>query len=145
MLFQRRREGRCAWLLTLGLPTTLAVLAVTFLWTGGGLGPFLGVAASLSLLFHAAGMYGARRLWEYWRSATGLERRRLKLGRRAFLGTVGAAGAAVLWGNLRSREPSEPRGTLVDLHVHLFGVGDGSELVDLIPRYPNLRRRQGQA
>jgi len=50
----------------------------------------------------------------------------MKIGRRAFLGTAGAA-AVALWGNACRSERSEPRGTLVDVHVHLFGVGDGSE------------------
>ena len=58
-----------AWLLTIGLPTTLAVMAVASLWSGGGLGPFLGVAAGVGLLFQTAGVYGTRRLWEHWRGA----------------------------------------------------------------------------
>ena len=58
-----------AWLLTIGLPTTLAVATVASFWSGGGLGPFLGVAAGVSLLFQTAGVYGTRRLWEYWHGA----------------------------------------------------------------------------
>ena len=58
-----------AWLLTIGLPTTLAVVTVASCWRGGGLGPFLAVAAGLSLLFQTAGVYGTRWLWEHWRSA----------------------------------------------------------------------------
>ena len=57
------------WLLTIGLPTTLAVVTVASFWSGGGLGPFLGVAAGVSLLFQTAGVYGTRRFWEYWRGA----------------------------------------------------------------------------
>ncbi len=57
------------WLLTMGLPTTLAVVTVAFSWRGGGLGPFLAVAAGVSLLFQTAGVYGTRRLWEHWRGA----------------------------------------------------------------------------
>ncbi len=49
----------------------------------------------------------------------------MKIGRRAFLGTAGAA-AVALWGSACSHERSELRGTLVDFHVHLFGVGDAS-------------------
>lgn len=56
-----------AWLLTIGLPTTVAVAAVASVWNGGGLGPFLGVAASVSLLFQVVGMHEIRRLWRYWR------------------------------------------------------------------------------
>ncbi len=59
-----------AWLLTIGLPTTIVMVTVASFWSGGGLGPFLGVAAGLSFLFQTAGVYGARRLWEHWRGAT---------------------------------------------------------------------------
>ncbi len=58
-----------AWLLTIGLPTTLAVVTLASFWSGGGLGPFLGVAAGVSLVFQTAGVYGTRRLWGYWRGA----------------------------------------------------------------------------
>ena len=58
-----------AWLLTIGLPTIFAVVTVASFWSGGGLGPFLGVAAGVSLLFQTAGVYGTRRLWEHWRGA----------------------------------------------------------------------------
>ena len=58
-----------AWILTIGLPTTLAVVTVASFWSGGGLGPFLGVAAGVSLLFQTAALYGIRRLWEHWRGA----------------------------------------------------------------------------
>ena len=58
-----------AWLLTIGLPTTIVIVTVASFWSGGGLGPFLGVAAGVSLLFQTAGVYGIRRLWEHWRGA----------------------------------------------------------------------------
>ena len=57
------------WFLTIGLPTTLAVVTVVSFWGGGGLGPFLGVVAVVSLLSQTAGVYGTRRLWEHWRGA----------------------------------------------------------------------------
>ena len=49
----------------------------------------------------------------------------MKIGRRAFLGITGSA-AVALWGSACSHERSAPLGTLVDFHVHLFGVGDDS-------------------
>lgn len=58
-----------AWVLTIGLPTTLAVVTLASFWSGGGLGPFLGVTAGVSLLFQTAGVYGTRRLWAYWHGA----------------------------------------------------------------------------
>ena len=58
------------WLLTIGLPTTLAVVALTSFWSGGGLGPFLGVVAGVSLLFQIAGVYLTRQVWERWRGAS---------------------------------------------------------------------------
>ena len=51
---------------------------------------------------------------------------RMKIGRRAFLKTAGAAAVAP-WGGACSQEWPEPRSTLIDFHVHLFGVGDASE------------------
>ncbi len=58
-----------AWLLTIGLPTTLGVVTVAAFWSDGGLGPFLGVAAGVSLLFQIAGVHGTRWLWKHRRSA----------------------------------------------------------------------------
>jgi predicted TIM-barrel fold metal-dependent hydrolase len=50
----------------------------------------------------------------------------LKLNRRAFFCTA-AAVVPTLCGVGCARESTEPRGTLVDFHVHLFGVGDNSK------------------
>ena len=58
-----------AWLLTIGLPTTLAVVSLASIWSGVGLGPFLGVATAVSFLFQVAGVYGIRWLWVYWNGA----------------------------------------------------------------------------
>ncbi len=58
-----------SWLLTVGLPTTLAVVTVASFWSGGGLGPFVALAAGISLPFQTAAVYGTRRLWEHWRGA----------------------------------------------------------------------------
>lgn len=40
------------WLLTFGLPTTLAVHGLATIWSGIPLGVFLGVAALLALVLH---------------------------------------------------------------------------------------------
>jgi hypothetical protein len=58
-----------AWLLSIGLPTTLAVVTVASFWSGGGLGPFLGVAAGVSVLSQTVGVYGIRKLRGCWRGA----------------------------------------------------------------------------
>jgi hypothetical protein len=57
------------WLVTVGLPTTLALVASASLWKGGGLFPFLWVAAAAGLLAQFAGVAAARRLWLLRRSA----------------------------------------------------------------------------
>ena len=59
-----------AWLLTVGLPTTFGVVTVVSLWSGGGLGAFLAVAAGVGFLFQTGAVGGSRRLWAYRRART---------------------------------------------------------------------------
>ena len=66
------------------------------------------------------------------------------LTRRSFLAASGAAlGGGALWQWLGPAAPArEPRAPVIDLHVHLFGVGDGGSGCFLSPRqqrHPNFR------
>ncbi len=54
------------WLLTLGLPTSLAIVLVMSLWQGAPLETFLLVVASVALIFHFLGLSMVKQLTRSW-------------------------------------------------------------------------------
>jgi len=56
-----------SWLATLGAPTSIAVLAVTWWWPGGSFTTFLAVATSAALVAQFCGVWLASRLVQHLR------------------------------------------------------------------------------
>ncbi len=54
------------WLLTVGLPTSLAVVLVMSLWQGASLEIFLLVVASVALIFNFLGLSMVKQLTRSW-------------------------------------------------------------------------------
>jgi len=57
------------WLLTLGLPSSLAIVLVMSLWQGSSLEIFLLVVASVALIFHLVCLSIVRQMTVSWRGA----------------------------------------------------------------------------
>ncbi len=57
------------WLLTVGLPTSLAIVLVTILWQSASLEIFLLVVASVALIFHFLCLSIVRQMTVSWRRA----------------------------------------------------------------------------
>ncbi len=57
------------WLLTLGLPSSLAIVLVMSLWQGAPLEIFLLVVASVALIFHFLCLSIVRQMTVSWRGA----------------------------------------------------------------------------
>ena len=106
------------WLLTFGFPTTCAMLLVASYWSDFPLILYLAVTFLVALMFQWVGVYVVQRTIDTLPSAES----RMRLTRRAFVaGTAFAATSLALEG-VSQQAPKE---TLVDFHVHLFGIGNG--------------------
>jgi len=57
------------WLLTIGVPTSLAIVLVMSLWQGASLEIFLLVVASVALIFHFLCLSIVRQVTVSWRGA----------------------------------------------------------------------------
>ncbi len=57
------------WLLTLGLPTSLAIVLVMSLWQGSSVEAFLMVVASVALIFNFLCLSMVKQLTRSWRGA----------------------------------------------------------------------------
>ena len=57
------------WLLTVGLPTSLAIVLVTSLWQGNSIEVFLVVVTSVALIFHFLCLSIVRQMTVSWREA----------------------------------------------------------------------------
>ena len=107
------------WLLTLGLPTLVAILMLAQFWQGPSFPVYLLCAVVLAFLLQLGSVSGIR---------LGIRR---EISRRDFIGSLAMVGAG-----LAVQEPSafttmEPPW---DFHVHLFGRGDGGTGCRLSPK-----------